>query len=112
MISTNQDNISDIRLFHKAAKLLRQNIFSAVDRVCWQLHPRQWRMADVVRDAEKNGEAQCEEFRKKRILSDDEAVSVTIKRQSLELLSHRPSSNSHDDAWGDKEKKMNIMQLI
>ena len=54
----------------------------------------------------------CEEFREKRILSDEEAFSATITRQSLEILSHRSSSNSHDDAWGNMEKKMNIMQLI
>ena len=51
----------------------------------------------------------CEEFREKRMLSDEGAFSATIKRQSLELLSHRPSSNSYDDAWGDKENKINIM---
>ena len=72
-------------------------------------------MADVVHDvqnAEKTGEAQYEKFCEKRIVSDEGAISGTIKRQSLELLSHRSSSNSHDDVLGNKEKKMNIMQLI
>ena len=65
-------------------------------------------MADVVPDvqnAEKIGEAQCEEFHEKRILSDEEAFLATIKRQSLELLIHRSSSISHDDAWATKKRK-------
>ena len=101
--------------FSEAAKLLRQNIFSAVDEFVnsFTQDGEEWQMLCMMSKMERRlVKHKCKEFREKRILSDEEAFSVTIKRQSLELLSHRSSSNSHDDAWGDKEKKMNSMQLV
>ena len=114
-ISTNQDKISDIRLVQQGSKIITTEHILSRWWVGWQLHLRRWGMANVVHDVKMERRLvkhKCEEFHEKRILSDEEAFSATIKRHSLELLSHRSSSNSHDDACRDKEKKMNIMQSI
>ena len=81
------------QLLPKAAKLLRQNISSAVDQFddSFTQDSEEWQMLCMMSKMQRRlVKHKCEEFHEKRILSDEDAFSATIKNNLLNLSAPDP----------------------
>ena len=99
--------------FSKAAKSLRQNIFSAVDEFVdsFTQDGGVWQMLCMMSKMERRlVKHKCEEFHEKRILSDEEAFSATIKDNLLSFSATDPQVIPM--MMHGATNKINTMQLI